>query len=219
MTHALPVVIIVALFVRMKRRQMTAVEFALLGVALVSLAIIFGQTLVCDGSMPERRYFAQVLTVCAPWGVWGVLQVRGGRWVLASALAALAIFHAIMYAKPHIPGARRHAYVMACNWAAEKIRADWRGPSRDDETAYSSRQYHLPFRPCVHGISPRLGYLVGGRDEFGHIFRNEDIPDYWLNGRNDERFVRKDYELMDVYSCGKYKFELHRRKQQKSNKR
>lgn len=212
MTDVLAVVAIAVVALRVGRREFTRAELGVAAVALLGLGLIFAQCLVADNSLPEGRYYRQVGVLFVPWGVWLALRVRWGRQILCGILLALTVYHGVMFAKPHIRGTRREAYVSACNWAAELIQKDWKGGRRDPVLTYSNCQYHLPYRPCVHGITPRLGYLVGGRDEFMHVFGDVDKPDYWLTGRFDVAFSPEEYSLMGEFASGSRQFSLYRRK-------
>lgn len=212
MIYILPWIALVVLAWRLRRGELTRNEIAVAVVATISLAVIFLQCLIADHTIPEGRYYKQIGVLLIPWLAWLILRLKHGRLVLLAMIAVLAVYHGVMFAKPHIPGSRREAYVSACAWAADQIRRDWHGPSRDEVVISSSQQYHLPYRPCVHGITPRLAYLVGGRDEFMHIFGEADRPDYWLTGRFDDEFRSEEYEKMGEFASGKYSFSLYRRK-------
>ena len=125
-----------------------------------------------------------------------------------------------MLVKPHIPGSRRYAYLQAVDWAAEKIRADWKGPAMDEHVKYLSSNYRHPNRPVVCAHTPRLPYVLNGRRSLHSdesVYDILDIPDYicdeegkidlaaeWLHGAK--------YELMDRLAIGKRTFALYRRK-------
>lgn len=212
MIYVLPLIALGVVAWRLRRRELSQEEVAVAAVAIISLGVVFLQSLIADYVIPEGRYYKQIGTLLVPWTVWAALRLKYGRRILIGLIAILAVYHGVMFAKPHMPGTRRKAYVSACEWAAELIRRDWHGPSRDEAATFSVRDYHLPHRPCVHGITPRLAYLVGGRDESLHVFGEIDRPDYWLTGRFDDEFRAEDYALMGEFTSGRYRFSLYRRK-------
>lgn len=203
---------------RLRKGLFNRIEGALLAVALGSFLVITLQRCLEHGhlrlAMPEWRYVAQASVLLYGWGVWGLLQLpmRLRCFVLPALVALLATYHTVMIAKAHVPFGRRAAFVQASEWAIEKIRADYRGPMQDDKKVFSIKEYHRPRRPIVHGHNPRIGYLLGGRDESLTIFGAADRPDYWVTGHHDELFVRDDYDLMDTFVFGKRRFELLRHK-------
>ena len=203
---------------RIQKGLFKRLEGALLALALGSFLTVVLQSCLEHGhlrwAMPEWRYVAQASVLLYGWGVWGLLQLplRLRRFVLPALVVLLVTYHTVMIVKSHVPFGRRFAFVRASEWAIEKIRADYRGPRQDDKNVFSIKEYHRPNRPIVHGHNPRIGYLLGGRDESLTIFNAADRPDYWVTGHCDELFVPEEYELMDTFISGKRRFDLFKRK-------
>lgn len=203
---------------RIWKKMLSKTEAALLVLVIGSILMIVLQRCFESGhfhwALPERRYVVQATVVLYGWGVWGILQLptRIRCIILPVLVGALATYHFAMIAKSHVPFGRRFAFVQASEWAIAKIKADYHGPRRDEVNVFSIGEYHRPNRPIVHGHNPRIGYLLGGRDESLTVFGKADQPDYWVTGHYDEQFARDEYELMDTFICGKRRFDLFRRK-------
>lgn len=205
--------------VRIRRRQFSRAEGALLAVVAVNYAVVVGQSLFEGGhfhlNFPEARYTIQSTLLLYPWGIWGVISLfRSGRLAsrcLAAAFAGFAILAVVMLVKSKIPGSRRHAYVRACDWAVERIRADWDGPSKDAAFEFYPQEYHSPNRPVVQAHTARLPYLLNGRLSSLDIVGKVDTPDYWFDDIDREVPPKKGYDKLDSYRCGNYRFELYRR--------
>lgn len=204
---------------RLCRGTFSRQEGAVLGIFVLAVLVIVTQSCFEFGrfrfALPERRYVVQATVLFYGWGVWGILNfplkaVR--RFALPALLVGLLVYHGVMLTKSHLPFGRRAAFVAASLWAVERIRADWRGPSADATNVFSLAQYHRPNRPIVHGHNPRVGYLLGGRDEFLSVFGSVDQPDYWVTGHLDESFDRGAYDFMEAFVFGKRRFELYRRR-------
>ena len=119
-----------------------------------------------------------------------------------------------MIMKPHIPGSRRYAYLRAVDWAAEKIRADWKGPAKDEYMGYSNLNYRHPNRPAVRAHTSRLPYVLNGRRSTALA---DDVPDYIYDEECEidlaaESLHGAKYELMDRLTVGKRTFALYRRR-------
>lgn len=203
---------------RIRRGLFRKVEWVLLGLVAVVGFLILMQCCFAFGrfrwELPEWRYVGQASVILYGWGVWGVMNIlnRWSRHILVAIVVSLSIYHGIMLCKSHLPFGRRSAFVMASEWAMEKIRQDYHGPERDAQNVLSPWEYHRSNRPIVHGHNPRIGYLLGGRDESVSCFGNADIPDYWVTGRFDDGFDPRAYELVDVLVIGKRDFKLYKRK-------
>lgn len=205
--------------VRIKRRQFSRAEGALLAVVAVNYAVVVGQSLFEGGhfhlNFPEARYTIQSTLLLYPWGIWGVISLfRSGRLAsrcLAAAFAGFAILAVVMLVKSKIPGSRRYAYVRACDWAVERIRADWDGPPKDAAFEFYPQEYHSPNRPVVEAHTARVPYLLGGRLTSRNMIGDVDIPDYWFDNVDREDPPTNGYYKVDAYRCGKYRFELYRR--------
>lgn len=222
------VVNIVALAVviyRICKREFSGLEWLLLAVIAINWAMVTAQINVCDNRLlPEKRYWAQSSTLAIGWFVWGVMRlsqwlspkIHAAKWLLPLLAGLLAANDIVILAKAHFPVGRRHAYVQACDWAAERIRADWDGPKRDEKNVFRIENYHLPNRPCIDAHSNRLPYIVGGRADALVKVSPIDIPDYIFDEDRDidlkDKHLRgAKYRLLDKVQFGKYKFSLYRR--------
>lgn len=201
---------------RVRRGLFRKVEWALLGLVAAVGILILMQCCFAFGrfrwELPEWRYVGQASVVLYGWGVWGVMTLlsRWSRHILVAIVVSLSIYHGIMLCKSHLPFGRRAAFVRASEWAMEKIRRDYHGPTCDIGNVRSPWEYHRSNRPIVHGHNPRIGYLLGGRDESISIFGAVDMPDYWVTGHFDDGFDPGAYEFMDELTIGKRNFRLYR---------
>lgn len=126
----------------------------------------------------------------------------------------LLLYNAVMLVKPRFPVGRRGAYVAACDWAAEKIRADYQGPRKDAESVFSLGRYRVPDRPVVDCHSARLPYLVGGRSNGNDEDEKTamlDQADYWIQDLRTDDPPGEGWELMGTFKRGKYELPLYRR--------
>lgn len=216
----LALIALVAIIYRIKTRVFTRAEGVLLAIIAANFLLIWAQIVIKDhAAFPEKRYWVQSFTLLLGWTAWGIGAVcksslarrfKPIRFVFPLIVALFALNDLIMVIKPKIPVGRRHAWVAACNWATDRIRADWKGPAQDETDVFSTRQYHQPKRPCVAGHTARIAYLLNGRvasiNEFGKI----DRPDYICKEEAKIGKLGDDYELMDHIQFGKRRFALYR---------
>lgn len=218
-------VALAAVAYRVAKRRFTRAEWALLAIIAVNWAVVAAQINVCDHKLlPLKRYWAQSAVLALGWCAWGTLafsewlarRFAPAKFLLPLAVALFAANDLVMLAKSHLPGSRRHAYVQACDWAVERIRADWDGPGRDAKNLFHVANYHLPNRPCIAAHSNRLPYLLGGRADSLVRRTAKDIPDYIFD---EVREIHLDdpclrgarYRLLDQVRFGKREFALYRR--------
>ena len=215
----------IALVYRLATRQFRRVEAVLLAVMVIGFLIVWAQIWVADGKpFPERRYWLQFFVLLFAWTAWGAChlsdvlarRVPAARFVLPAIVIGFIVIDVVTLFKPMIPVGRQHIHVKVCNWAAEAIRADWKGPQRDENVSFSIRDYHPNARPIVEMSRNlwRVGYLVGGRYARISVFGQEDAPDYVLEEKGHELSTPSTgaYELMVERSFGKRHFALYRRK-------
>lgn len=204
---------------RIRQRRFTRAEGMLLAVVAVNYAIVVGQSLFEGGrfrlNFPEARYTIQSTLLLYPWGIWGILSAfktaKLARRCLAVTFAGFAVLATVMLGKSKLPCSRRYAYVRACDWAVERIRADWHGPATDRKYDFHQKEYHRPNRPVVQAHTARLPYLLNGRLSSLDIVGKVDTPDYWFDDIDREVPPKKGYDKLDSYRCGNYRFELYRR--------
>jgi len=204
---------------------MTRRNLLLLGLFLLAnFLLLWGQSFVAfwkyrDMSaalLPEWRYYVQSLAVLVPAIPLVLLRFRFGRGALVLLLAALAVHAAALLVKPHIPGTRRNQYLAACDWAVEKIRADYKGPKRDAEPFFSPYEYHPLERPAVESHTKRVAYLLGGRRASPVWCGAVDIPDYIVEEKsrlNPEwlTMIASEYKILSEREFGKRDFIIYRR--------
>ena len=222
-------VIFIALAViayRIRKRLFSKAEAAVVAVFATCLVVIWLQILICDHvAFPEKRYWIQSAIMLSAWAVWGIRELSKqrnkvvafcGRYLLPIVITCLALTDIVMLVKPYIPGSRRNAYVSATKWAAEKIRADWKGPSRDESVDFFAGEYRHPARPIVRCHTARLSYVVGGRKDPTLHQPDDPMADYICHEEakidfDSEPLSGAKYELMDRLRIGKRRFALYKR--------
>ena len=216
------VIALLAIAYRVRMRLFTKMEFAVLSIFVANWVVIELQIVICDHRMfPEMRYWVQAGVLLMGWTAWGLYRLssalaskfRPARYVLPAAVACLAAVEIVMIMKPHIPGSRRYAYLRAVDWAAERIRADWKGPAMDECMEYTNVNYRHPNRPVVRAHTSRLPYVLNGRRSTALA---DDVPDYICDEECEidlaaESLHGARYELMDRLTVGKRTFALYRR--------
>jgi len=163
---------------------------------------------------PETRYFVQGFVVLIPLIPVVALKFRFGKALLALLVVALTVHAAVFLVKAHIPTARRHQYVEACDWAVERIRADYRGPKADAKPFFSWLEYHPLSRPCVESHTARVAYELGGRWASLAGCGFADIPDYIVDETSRVNRVWwqfADYEVLAERTFGKRDFIIYKR--------
>ena len=161
----------------------------------------------------DPRYFRPADFLTWGWVAWGASNWWcRAKWPMIALLTGTCIFDAVMVIKPMLPFGRRGAYVRACDWAADRIRADWNGPDRDQDPVFSLEEYHTPYRPVVQAHVARVPYLLNGRQALLTDFGAADMPDYWIiDVQRDIPPPRNLFDLIGTYRRGKFTFELYRR--------
>lgn len=233
MMFAVIFIALAAIIYRVRRRLFSRTEAAVLAVFLVTLAFVWMQIALCDHkAFPEKRYWIQSAILLSGWAVWGVRELANhkskalaicGRHLLPVAVACLAIVAVAQLVKPYIPGTRRNAYIAAANWAAEKIREDWSGPSRDESVDFSIVEYRHPARPIVRCHTARLACLLDGRKDPTVHRAGDPLPDYVCDEEKKIDFGAKPlcaakFELIDRLQVGKRRFALYRRSREEVTK-
>ena len=209
---------------RIKTKRFTAPEGVLLSVGILTYLVLAGQILVCWGlkkfEPPEMRYWIQAGVLWLGWTAWGLSEASRAlarkwcpaKFLLPLVVAVLVAIDVAMLVKPHVPGSRRNAYLRACDWAEEKIRADYRGPAKDAEWVYGNVEYHDVKRPAITAHTDLLSYRLNGRHANPKKFGAMDLPDYVFDEDKKIKLPKgARYELMDRVSFGKRSFSLYRR--------
>ncbi len=203
-------------------------EAALLASILIAIAMTALQSLAeakfTKFKFPEMRYWWQVTIPFFGYAVWGMKQLldRRNKTFFPRVMIAMAVlftaYLGVMLAKAHVPAGRRNAYMRVCEWAAPKIKADWKGPAADESVKESAFEYRILNRPIVQAHTARLPYILGGRHDAASNLFADDTPDYICNEEkkidfSDRSLHGAKYELMDKCQIGKRKFALYRRAQ------
>lgn len=213
----------VAVAWRLATRRFTRAEWVLLVIVLLNYLVLSGQMLCWGFSRfepPESRYWYQTGVLLLGWAVWTLSEASrlasrrfaAARFLLPLAVAVYAAIDVAMLVKPHVPGSRRNAYLQACDWAGERIRADWKGPAADEDLFYDDAEYHSPRRPAVQAHTGLLPYRLGGRQSDYGRFGQIDLPDYIMDEERKIEFPPEGrYELMEKARFGRWSFALYRR--------
>lgn len=221
---ALLAIAALAIAYRIKTRRLTRAEGILLAVFAIVYVTIALQMAICDHkAYADMRYWGQGGTVLLGYAAWGLLEL-GKAWSGKSGLAKclmpavtglFAVYLLVMVFKAQIPGSRRHANMAACDYAVERIRADWQGPTADETGIFKIGEYHQPNRPVVRAHTARVAYLLGGRKESVRHFGAADLPDYIFEDRRKLKFddlVRaQDYQLIEEPEFEGRRFAFYRR--------
>lgn len=208
---------------RIRKGLFTRAEAVVLAVFAVNWLMIELQIAICDHRpCPEKRYWVQAGVLLSGWAVWGVREivralsrrVPAMKLVLPLVVCGFAVFELGMLLKPHIPFSRRHAYLAACAWAAERIRADWKGPDRDGEPQYTDAEYVDGRRPSLFSHTARLPYVLGGRQASHLPPALVEVPDYLVDEEPIDFEVRElrglRFERLETLDIGSRKFAIYR---------
>lgn len=201
------------------RRLLTRGEFLLVAVWLAHGLLVEAQLFA------ELRHFKidwryldpanAILWLEAAWGLAKLWSFTWCRWILMVALGGFALTNGAMVVKHLFPVGRRARVVSVCREAAGRIRADWKGPSRDARAEYSPAEYHPCERPVVQGpksfksAQRLLGTMCGGRSSKLRDFPKTDSPDYWLFDETEKQPAGS--AVLRVLSYGKHRYVLYRR--------
>ena len=213
-----------ALVFRLATHRLRREDLAVVAVALVGFLMVWAQIWVADGKpFPERRYWLQGFVLLFLWAAWGACRVSDAlarrlppaRFFAPTLVFLLLALDIVALFKPQIPVGRHYVHAQAGAWAAAAIRADWKGPARDEKVAFSIRDYHPAARPIVETPAHlrRVVYEVGGRHARMEVFGAADAPDYVLDENRQSTTLKKGgYELMAERAFGERHFSLYRRK-------
>lgn len=201
------------------RRLLTRGEFLLVAVWLAHGLLVEVQLFA------ELRHFKidwryldpanAILWLEAAWGLSKLWAFSRGRLVIAVVLVGFALTNGAMVIKHLFPVGRRARVVAVCREGACQIQADWKGPARDAQAKYSSREYHPVERPVVQGpksfksAQRLLGTLSGGRSAKLRDFHETDKPDYWLLDEAEKQPVGS--AVLSTLSYGKHRYVLYGR--------
>lgn len=160
----------------------------------------------------DPRYFRPVDFVTWGWAAWGLGKWWSCvKWLALFGLIAALVYDGVMLAKPNIPGSSRAGKVAACDWAADRIRADWQGPAETDNNPFDLEEYHVKGRPLVWAHVARVPYLLGGCLGPLPAPGRPNNPDYWIDDIDKEDPPTFGYVLLDTFKYGRREYRLYRR--------
>lgn len=213
MSMTLAILSFVLFALRYKRKVITREEKILWLLWLVHFLIVAPLAIYSE---PHHRLDTRYIKPvdCLVWGLVlaEVLRHNFGKWILSALLALMIIYNGIMMVKHLIPGSRRNANYLACDWAMEKIRADWKG-DRSDPKLFLCDEYTSGLSPVIKPISKRITFLMGARAA-SPVFEAAGVPDYIVEEDkrlNFEPWEKSDYLLLDTLQIKKRHYSLYKR--------
>lgn len=150
------------------------------------------------------------------WGatIWALLKLKYGKYVGYGVLGLLVVYNAVMFTKHLVPGSRRNANLIACDWAEKLIREDWRSIDLPpDPKFFTIYEYTTGGRPTVSPISKRMNYHLGARNGAEILGFYEGRPDYIVEEDKRLKFEpwqKSDYVLMDELQIKKRHYSLYK---------
>lgn len=166
-----------------------------------------------DGTF-DSRYLKPI--DCLVWGatVWAISQFRIGKHMLWAVLGLLVCYNAVMFTKHLVPGSRRHANLLACEWAQAKIKADWGKSDNSAAKLFTIHEYTSGGSPSISPISKRMNYLLGARNADPVFGKKFGSPDYIVEEDKRLKFEpwnKNEYILMDELQIKKRHYSLYKK--------
>ena len=186
MVNVLTLLSIVVIGCRIKKRLFTSGEWILLGLFVLHTVLTQLQLYLDTKNLfyYDHRYTDPGFFLLWGWLAWAVVKMRL-KYVAFVALACLGCYATYKFVRYALPWTRGHRQVEVCQWAAEVIKSDWSGPSRDEGYKCYMSEYHLLNRPVICSESRYVAYLVGGRGTHRVFWQKAnpipEVPDYWLS--------------------------------------
>lgn len=156
------------------------------------------------------------------WLVWGtaiqwLVKLDWGRKALLAVLVLLGVYNTIMLTKHLIPGSRRNANYLACEWAVKTIPELEAGEDRasDDSRRFSIHQYTSGKRPRIRPVSKRICYLLEADTPNRAFGKSANMPDYIFDEDRQIRFspgTAEDYDSVDEFIVGNRRYLLYKRR-------
>lgn len=210
---------ILSLFVfgyRLKKGLVSREEKILWLMWLLHLLIVLPLTMMVRVTHTfETRYLKPV--DCFVWGavVWALFKIKYGRYFVYGVLSFLVAYNCVMFTKHLVPGSRRNANLIACDWAQNKIKADWNKHDTSASKVFTINEYTSGGSPSISPISKRMNYLLGARNANAVFGKKFGTPDYIVE--EDKRLMfepwdKEDYVLMDELQIKKRHYSLFKRK-------
>lgn len=211
---------ILSLFVfgyRLKKGIVRREEKILWLMWLLHLLIVLPLTMMVRANHTfDTRYLKPV--DCLVWGavVWALLKMKYGKYMAYGVLGVLVIYNAVMFTKHLVPGSRRNANLIACDWAEKLIREDWQHINLPPAPRFFTlNEYTTGARPTVAPISKRMNYHLGARNGSPALGFEEGRPDYIVDEDKRITFLpwdKNDYVLMGELQIKKRHYSLFKRK-------
>lgn len=150
------------------------------------------------------------------WGaaIWALLQVKHGKYIAYGVLGALVVYNGVMFTKHLVPGSRRNANLIACDWAERLIREDWAAVNiPPNPKLFTMYEYTTGGRPVVRPISKRMNYHLGARNGTPIFGFREGRPDYIVEEAKRLKFepwAKNDYVLLDELTIKKRHYSIYK---------
>lgn len=215
--------------VRAVRREASRAEWMLAVFFLLHMALIIFQQYADVGKLVyDPRYHTPSYPILFGWAAYPlVLLVRRFKWTIPIIALAFVILACRVPRARDVHRKGRAEMLEMSRRAAEVIRRDWRGPSRE-HTSTSLGEYRSSRAPAI-AAQPMITYLVGGRqvvDDAGKWWKKPFVkwpeqPDYicltsiHLQDPDFALVVRvcesKAYELVEDLHSGRFFVRIYRR--------
>lgn len=164
----------------------------------------------------DSRYIKPADCIVFGAATCAMLKFRYGKRILFALLGVLVVYNAIMLTKHLVPGSRRHANFVACQWAMRRIKEDWSGKNEDvsAKKEFTIHEYTSGGSPSISPISKRMNYLLGARNANPVFGKSLGTPDYIVEEDKRLRFEpwnKDDYVLIDELKIEKRHYSLYKR--------
>lgn len=211
MSVSIAIIALVIFGWRMKRGLASREEKILWIVWLAHLLIVAPLAMYCEPSHSLDTRYVKTAD-CLVWGaaIWALLKFKYGKYLISAGLAFLVVYNIVMLTKHLVPGSRRNANLVACEWAEQRIAEDWKSIDiAPDPQLFSPWEYTTGGRPIVCPISKRMNYFLGARN--GNPLFGQ--PDYIVEEDKRLKFEpwqKNDYVLMDELQIKKRHYSLYK---------
>lgn len=220
MSLALVVISFIVFAYRLKQGLATKAEKILWFLWLIHAIMVTVLACYAVGELwVDARYLKPADALVFGAAIWALLQHRLGKKLALAGLAGLVIYNGVMLTKHLVPGSRRNANLVACNWAEALIREDWKTIDvPPNPKLFTIHEYTTGGRPILRPISKRMTYRLGARNGDLCFGVEEGTPDYIVeeDRRLDFDNVQKsDYIFMDELTLKKRHYLLYKRRYEK----
>lgn len=215
MSLALVVISFIVFAYRLKQGLATKAEKILWLLWLIHAILVTVLACYAAGELwVDTRYLKPADALVFGAAIWALLQAKHGKYVVYGALGLLVVYNGVMLTKHLIPGSRRNANLIACDWAENLIREDWRSINLPpDPKFFTIYEYTTGGRPAVSPISLRMNYHLGARSGSPILGLYEGRPDYIVEEDSRIKFdpwPKSDYVLMDELQVKKRHYSLYK---------